>query len=78
MIEFLIFLFSIQNWALIVFENPDMVELGLTGLTKILRGAVRITKNSKLCYVKTIDWDLMTHEDYHEFNMIEVSTCDDA
>ena len=44
------------NYALVAFEMPDIEELGLAGLTHIVRGAVRLEKNAKLCYVHTIDW----------------------
>ena len=55
-----------------VYDNPAMEELGLTGLTKILRGGVKIVRNKNLCYVNTIDWSKITPSDYHEHNMIEV------
>ena len=61
-----------QDWALVVYKNNDLVEIGLTGLTRILRGGVRVSKNARLCYADSIDWDRMTHPDYHEFNVIEV------
>ena len=39
-----------------VYEVPDMEDLGLVSLRSIVRGAVRIEKNPQLCYVDTIDW----------------------
>lgn len=44
------------NYALVVYEMPDLEELGLISLTTIMRGAIRLTKNKRLCYVDTIDW----------------------
>ena len=35
---------------------PDMVDLGLVNLTAMPRGMIRIEKNSKLCYIETVDW----------------------
>jgi hypothetical protein len=65
--------FCPQNYALIIYKNPDLEEIGLTGLTKILLGGVSITKNSKLCYANTIDWNKMTSPEFHEYNVIKVS-----
>ena len=62
-----------------------MEEVGLTGLTSILRGGVRIEKNPKLCYERdirkggTIDWRKILskkgdssggNSDYYSNNMI--------
>ncbi|XP_025076692.1 putative molluscan insulin-related peptide(s) receptor [Pomacea canaliculata] len=44
------------NYALVAYEMPDLEEIGLISLTTIMRGAVRLTKNRRLCYVDTIDW----------------------
>lgn len=44
------------NYALVLFEVPDLEELGLIGLTAVARGAIRLEKNQKLCYERTIDW----------------------
>ncbi|XP_074651853.1 insulin-like peptide receptor [Tubulanus polymorphus] len=49
------------NYALVAYEMPDLEDLGLYSLTAILRGAVRLEKNPKLCYVDTLDWDLITN-----------------
>ena len=52
-----------------------MVEVGLTGLTHILKGGVRIEKNRNLCYVNTIDWKTIVSERYRSDHIhIEVST----
>ena len=48
-----------------------MAEIGLTSLTHILRGGVRVEKNRNLCYVKTIDWKTIVHKDYHPMIHIE-------
>ncbi|XP_033821219.1 insulin receptor b [Periophthalmus magnuspinnatus] len=44
------------NYALVVYEMPQMRELGLHSLMNITRGAVRIEKNADLCYLATLDW----------------------
>ncbi|XP_065354922.1 insulin-like receptor [Calliphora vicina] len=45
-----------EGYALIVYSNSHLEELGLTNLTTISRGGVRIEKNVMLCFVKSIDW----------------------
>lgn len=47
------------NYALVAFEMMHLQELGLHSLTNILRGSVRFEKNPTLCYVDTIDWDMI-------------------
>ena len=58
-----------------------MEEVGLTGLTRILRGGVRIEKNPKLCYERdipnggTIDWkEILQSEYYTNYMKIEVQS----
>ncbi|XP_015912635.1 insulin-like peptide receptor isoform X2 [Parasteatoda tepidariorum] len=48
-----------HNYALVIYELRAILDVGLTSLTTILRGSVRIEKNAHLCYVDTIDWDLI-------------------
>ena len=47
------------NYALVIFEMRHLQEIGLSSLTHIIRGSVRVEKNPLLCYVDTIDWDLI-------------------
>ena len=70
-----------QDYALIIYQMADMEEVGLTGLTRILRGGVRIEKNPKLCYERdipnggTIDWkEILQSEYYTNYMKIEVHT----
>ncbi|XP_034171540.2 insulin-like receptor-like isoform X1 [Osmia lignaria lignaria] len=48
------------NYALVAFEMMHLKEIGLHSLTTVVRGSVRFEKNPVLCYVDTIDWDLIT------------------
>nr|AYV97262.1 insulin-like peptide receptor [Sinonovacula constricta] len=57
-----------NDYALIVYEMPDMTELGLKSLTGILKGAVRLEKNPKLCFIETIDWHKLTQSVVMEDN----------
>ena len=52
---------------------PDMEEIGLYGLTHILRGGIRIEKNPKLCYERTVDWKRILSRSYYDIIHIEVS-----
>ena len=48
-----------SDFSLVVYEMMDLQELGLSNLTVIERGSVRVTKNPNLCFADTIDWDLI-------------------
>uniref|UniRef100_A0A8C9EUD2 Tyrosine-protein kinase receptor n=1 Tax=Pavo cristatus TaxID=9049 RepID=A0A8C9EUD2_PAVCR len=47
------------NYALVIFEMTNLKEIGLHNLRNITRGAIRIEKNSDLCYLSTVDWSLI-------------------
>jgi len=47
------------NYALVVFEMQDLEDLGLWNLRHIIRGAIRIERNPRLCYVDTVDWSVL-------------------
>ncbi|XP_070542037.1 insulin-like peptide receptor [Ptychodera flava] len=47
------------NYALVAFEMQDLREIGLHGLVTIQRGGVRIEKNPNLCYLDTVNFDLL-------------------
>ncbi|XP_064116957.1 insulin-like growth factor 1 receptor [Macrobrachium nipponense] len=49
----------LYNYALVIYRVQDLEYLGLSNLT-ILRGAVMIKRNPKLCYVDTVDWGQVT------------------
>ncbi|KAK6624302.1 hypothetical protein RUM44_011161 [Polyplax serrata] len=48
-----------HNYALVIYESKALEEVGLYSLTHILRGSVRFDENANLCFVDTIDWDLI-------------------
>nr|CAD7440819.1 unnamed protein product [Timema bartmani] len=49
----------VMNYALIVFQNDRLQELGLWSLKSVLRGSVRIERNDALCFLDTVDWDVI-------------------
>ncbi|VBB33253.1 unnamed protein product, partial [Acanthocheilonema viteae] len=46
----------IMNYALVIYQNTHLVEIGLPKLTTIINGGVRIMDNTQLCYSRYIDW----------------------
>ncbi|VDN02334.1 unnamed protein product [Thelazia callipaeda] len=46
----------IMNYALVIYQNTHLVEIGLPKLTTIVNGGVRIMDNTQLCYSRYIDW----------------------
>ncbi|ESO89642.1 hypothetical protein LOTGIDRAFT_51396, partial [Lottia gigantea] len=58
-----------HNYAIAAYQMQDLEELGLVSLTAIKRGAVRLEKNSKLCYVDTIDWEKLAASDNWKDNV---------
>lgn len=52
----------VYDYALIIFRNSDLSEIGLTKLQKISRGGVRISENENLCFAKSINWTLIVSE----------------
>ncbi|XP_014088692.2 insulin-like receptor [Bactrocera oleae] len=52
-----------EGYALIVYYNPHLEDLGLSKLTTISRGGVRLENNIVLCYVKTIAWKRIVNSD---------------
>lgn len=66
----------VQDYALVVYEMLQLQELGLWGLTAILRGSVRIEKNYALCYYNTVNWDAITNGGEHFIvNNKDASSC---
>ncbi|XP_046665495.1 insulin-like receptor isoform X2 [Homalodisca vitripennis] len=51
------------DYALVLYEVFDLSEVALTSLARVTRGAVRIEKNPSLCYVNTVNWDLIAKWD---------------
>ncbi|WKY00850.1 hypothetical protein Q1695_015122 [Nippostrongylus brasiliensis] len=46
----------IQHFSLIIYQNEDLTDIGLTKLRLIRNGGVRIAENNKMCYSRYIDW----------------------
>ncbi|XP_072840343.1 insulin receptor-related protein isoform X3 [Pogona vitticeps] len=47
------------NYALVIFEMPHLRDIGLSSLTHLLNGSVRVERNQELCHISTIDWGLL-------------------
>ncbi|XP_034487074.1 insulin-like peptide receptor isoform X2 [Drosophila innubila] len=46
----------LDRYALTVYENRNLRELGLVELLRIQKGFIRIESNPMLCFVETVDW----------------------
>jgi hypothetical protein len=46
-----------MNYAIVIFQNIDLHEIGLHRLATIRNGGVRIVENPRLCYGQSIDWN---------------------
>lgn len=45
-----------KDYALIIYEMLDLMEIGLKNLLEVERGNVRIEKNEQMCFTHTIHW----------------------
>lgn len=52
----------VHNYALVIYQNPDMEEIRLPLLQEISQGGVRITENPKLCFADTVNWVRLVRE----------------
>ncbi|CAD5122534.1 DgyrCDS10951 [Dimorphilus gyrociliatus] len=52
-----------NDQALIICENSDIMDLGLKSLVSIKRGSVAIVENPMLCYIDNINWKYILSED---------------
>ncbi|KAI8044805.1 hypothetical protein M5D96_000977 [Drosophila gunungcola] len=59
-----------DGYAFIVYSNMDLTDLGLTRLRSITNGGVRIEKNQKLCFDKTIDWQHIMSENDTQLQVV--------
>ncbi len=50
------------NYALTIYQNPHLKEVGLQKLTEISRGGVRITENKELCSAELTNWEGLCQE----------------
>ncbi|VDP40521.1 unnamed protein product [Heligmosomoides polygyrus] len=46
----------IQHFSLIIYQNEDLIDIGLTKLRLIRNGGIRVAENNKMCYSRYIDW----------------------
>ncbi|XP_028165165.1 insulin receptor-like [Ostrinia furnacalis] len=53
------------NYALIIFDIPDLKEVGLYNLLKVDRGGVIIWTVPQACFINTINWNLIAPRTRH-------------
>lgn len=61
-----------ESFALRITENKDLEDVGLNMLTHIGNGNVHIEKNSKLCFIETVNWQVIMPNSNVSRNNIEV------
>lgn len=52
----------VMQYALVIYQNPDLKDVGLVNLRVIRNGGVKIAENPSLCFVKHINWKGLCHE----------------
>ncbi|KAL3114369.1 hypothetical protein niasHT_013659 [Heterodera trifolii] len=65
----------IMNYALVIYQNSDLMDIGLTKLTAIKNGGIRITENPRLCYAHDLDWDSILVGTIRDRIIDEVAIC---
>lgn len=55
----------LYNYALIIYDMPDLKEVGLFSLIQIYRGGVIVWAVPQVCYVHTVDWKVIAPRARH-------------
>uniref|UniRef100_A0A915IAB7 Receptor L-domain domain-containing protein n=1 Tax=Romanomermis culicivorax TaxID=13658 RepID=A0A915IAB7_ROMCU len=78
----------VHNYALVLFQNEGLMEIGLPNLFEISHGSVRIAENPRLCYAETVNWSAIcrqanlipsvieTNSDQSTFNLLIIRPVD--
>ncbi|PAA68353.1 hypothetical protein BOX15_Mlig024402g2, partial [Macrostomum lignano] len=53
-----------ENYALVIFDLPDLQDMALPALRYIGRGGVRVENAPKLCYYKSVNWAAIVRPDF--------------
>ncbi|CAG0883369.1 unnamed protein product, partial [Darwinula stevensoni] len=56
-----------HNFALLIYQNEYLQNIGLHQLTSVMEGPVRIERNPMLCYLNSIDWGVIAPKRNHFF-----------
>lgn len=59
-----------ESYAFIVYQNKDLLDIGLSNLRAITNGGVRIEKNYYLCFVKTVNWQKIVSKNATESDIV--------
>lgn len=60
-----------ENYAFIVFELPNLENVGLHSLAVIERGGVRLEDNTNLCFSETTDWGIVVNSTASTLNKFQ-------
>ena len=53
---------TFRGSSLLIFNNPNLLTIGLKSLRQVRDGIIKIENNPSLCFVKTINWNLLTNK----------------
>ncbi|CAG4959491.1 unnamed protein product [Parnassius apollo] len=65
----------LYNYALIVYDMPNLEEIGLYSLLKIDRGGVIIWTASQACFIDTVDWKSIAPGSRHVLSVDRHAHC---
>ncbi|RVE46841.1 hypothetical protein evm_008486 [Chilo suppressalis] len=63
----------LYNFALIIYDMPDLKEVGLYSLMRIYKGGVVVWAVPQVCYVHTINWEVIAPRARHVLSSSEGS-----
>ncbi|KAH8357174.1 hypothetical protein KR084_006605 [Drosophila pseudotakahashii] len=61
---------NIEGYVLAVHSNADLMDIGLPRLRSITGGDIRIERNHKLCFERTVDWQNLMPENGNQSQVV--------
>jgi hypothetical protein len=61
-----------KDYAMVLYGNADLENIGLSNLRNISNGAIRIEHNEMLCFVNSVDWSRIQSENFRGKNYFYV------
>ncbi|XP_070072397.1 insulin-like receptor [Drosophila takahashii] len=61
---------NLEGYTLAVHSNADLMDIGLPRLRSITGGDVRIERNHKLCFERTVDWQNLMPENGNQSQVV--------
>lgn len=68
-----------QGYALVVYQNDALLNLGLDSLTTIQQGGVRIEHNDRLCFLNQVRWkSVMQNGESKKYDLVKKDNSGDC